>query len=156
MGNVLAFVFSLCLLCPGEMKEWPTHSICKSEHLELYYRSCDPFQDYGVSISPCDIYSHERYNMQLGLILRHNINTLRVNMKLFRYGIYILDYGQPICEIDDQRFSFCGRKKGEFVYIDHPFSIPLKSLPKGEYLIEMELFGEDKNISCVNLTLLAT
>ncbi|XP_053324198.1 lymphocyte antigen 86 isoform X2 [Spea bombifrons] len=113
MGNVLAFVFSLCLLCPGEMKEWPTHSICKSEHLELYYRSCDPFQDYGVSISPCDIYSHERYNMQLGLILK-------------------------------------------FVYIDHPFSIPLKSLPKGEYLIEMELFGEDKNISCVNLTLLAT
>lgn len=36
--NVLALV--LVLLCINASTEWPTHTVCKEENLEIYYKSC--------------------------------------------------------------------------------------------------------------------
>lgn len=36
--NVLALI--LVLLCIDASTEWPTHTVCKEENLEIYYKSC--------------------------------------------------------------------------------------------------------------------
>ncbi|KAM8966974.1 lymphocyte antigen 86 [Pelodytes ibericus] len=154
--KIFVFVVILCL-CAGEMKEWPTHTLCKQKSLEAYYKSCDPFQDFGLSFSPCDKYIHDQFTMIIGLILRHDINKLRLVMKLFYNGMYTLTNEILLCEESDEQFSFCGRKKGEFIYIDQLFKVHFSFIPKGNYTLEMMMFNEDDfNMMCTNITLLST
>ncbi|OCT74439.1 lymphocyte antigen 86-like [Xenopus laevis] len=146
------FVISLFLFCSGEMTEWPTHTLCNVGNFKAFYKSCDPLQDFGVTLSPCS-YITQDIKLRFGLLLRHNLNELFLNIKAHVNGQFFIDYDYTICESSAPRFSFCGRKKGEFIQIDHPISPHIPYFPKGEFNVSLELVNEDqKLIGCANLT----
>ncbi|XP_044149955.1 lymphocyte antigen 86 isoform X3 [Bufo gargarizans] len=70
MKNVAIVLTISWLLRPGEMKEWPTHTICKTKDFEAYYKSCDPLQDIGVSFYPCSRVLTKHITAKIGVILK--------------------------------------------------------------------------------------
>ncbi|XP_066435032.1 lymphocyte antigen 86 isoform X1 [Eleutherodactylus coqui] len=154
MKNPAIFLTISWLLWPGEMKEWPTHTICKTKDFEAYYKSCDPLQDGGVSFNPCTRHLRETMVAKIGMILRQDINVLYMSSKVFYNGAYLFHQEKLLCEKTVPRYSFCGKKKGEFVLYNHPVKFGLPSLPKGEYFITMELLNEHNyKVVCANFTL---
>ncbi|CAH2284254.1 Hypothetical predicted protein [Pelobates cultripes] len=157
MKTVIVFVFGVNLLCPGENKEWPTHTLCKTKDLESYYKSCDPFQDFGLSILPCDKYLDNAFAMKIGIILRRDANKMRTVLKLSYDGKYLIAVKKLICDDADKRYSFCGRKKGEYLQIDQTVTFHLLIIPKGNYFLELELFNEDDfKLACANITIISS
>lgn len=154
MKNFAIFLAISLLSWPGEMKEWSTHTICKTKDFEAYYKSCDPLQDVGVSFIPCSNILKHNLIAKIGVILRQDINLLYINTRIFYNGAYLFHQDKTLCGKTDPKFSFCGKKKGEFVFYNHSVNLGLPALPKGEYAILLELLNEDNyKIACVNFTL---
>ncbi|KAG8571663.1 hypothetical protein GDO81_011744 [Engystomops pustulosus] len=130
MKNFVIFLIISQLLFPGEMKEWPTHTICKTEEVEAYYKSCDPMQDAGLSMDPCYRSLGKRLMAKIGVILRQDINLLYMNSRIGYNGVYLFHEEKTLCEKTAPKFSFCGKKKGEFVLYNHSVKIGGPSLPK--------------------------
>ncbi|XP_025938649.1 lymphocyte antigen 86 isoform X2 [Apteryx rowi] len=109
-SNVLTLI--LVLLCINASTEWPTHTVCKENNLEIYYKSCDPQQDFAFSIDRCsDITSHT-FNIRAAVILRHSIKQLYAKINLIINGKTVLSYSESLCEPDNAKLIFCGKKKG--------------------------------------------
>ncbi|MEE6465163.1 hypothetical protein FKM82_006471 [Ascaphus truei] len=113
MKTLTAVVLSLLLFCPGEMKEWPEHTLCNMKDFEAYYKSCDPFQDFGFSIEPCGKYMPSPVIMKIAFLLRRDINELFFHSKIYLNGNHFLSYEAPMCEKTVPHFTFCGKKKGD-------------------------------------------
>ncbi|KAM3929728.1 lymphocyte antigen 86 [Leptodactylus fuscus] len=142
------------LLCPGEMKEWPTHTICKTKDFEAYYKSCDPLQDVGISFNPCSRNLKQHIIAKIGVTLRQDINLLSINTRIYYNGAYLFHEEKTLCEKTAPKLSFCGKRKGEFVLYNHSVKFGFPSLPKGEYFITLELLNENNYIvACANATL---
>ncbi|XP_025895540.1 lymphocyte antigen 86 [Nothoprocta perdicaria] len=140
-SNILVLI--LLLLCINASTEWPTHTVCKESNLEIYYKSCDPQQDFAFSIDQCpDIPSHT-FNIRGAIILRHSIKRLYAKIKLIINGKTVLSYSEPLCEPDDPKLIFCGKKKGEHIYYEGPVTLGIKEIPQGEYTISAVLTNED-------------
>ncbi|XP_018123252.1 lymphocyte antigen 86 [Xenopus laevis] len=151
MKIYFAFVISLLLFCPGEMTEWPTHTLCNTGNFQAFYKSCDPLQDFGVDLSLCSPIAQDM-KLRFGVLLRHNIKELFLAITAYFNGQLFLNYDYTICESSAPRFSFCGRKKGEFIQIDHPIIPHIPVIPKGEFNVSLELHNEDKKfIGCATL-----
>ncbi|XP_069814161.1 lymphocyte antigen 86 [Dendropsophus ebraccatus] len=141
------------LLWPGEMKEWPTHTICKTKDFEAYYKSCDPLQDVGVSLIPCSTNLAKNMMAKIGVILRQDANVVNTNTKIYFNGAYLFHEEKPLCEKTAPKFSFCGKKKGELVLYNHSVRFGSSILPKGEYFIFLELLNENNyKVACANFT----
>nr|XP_048282611.1 lymphocyte antigen 86 isoform X1 [Myodes glareolus] len=96
----------------GRGDAWPTHTACSSGGLEVLYQSCDPLQDFGLSIDQCSRHVQPSLNIRFGIILREDISKLFLDMALVSGGSSVLNFSYPICEEDLPKFSFCGRRKG--------------------------------------------
>ncbi|XP_044149953.1 lymphocyte antigen 86 isoform X1 [Bufo gargarizans] len=154
MKNVAIVLTISWLLRPGEMKEWPTHTICKTKDFEAYYKSCDPLQDIGVSFYPCSRVLTKHITAKIGVILRQDINLLHMSSNFFYNGAYLFHEDKYLCDYTAPKFSFCGKKKGEFVLYNHFVSFGFSTLPKGEYFIMLELLNEHAyKVACANFTL---
>uniref|UniRef100_A0A5F8GYK0 Lymphocyte antigen 86 n=1 Tax=Monodelphis domestica TaxID=13616 RepID=A0A5F8GYK0_MONDO len=116
MKIFMAAFFASVLLCPGCSSKWTTHTACKNDKLELLYQSCDPLQDLGFSMDHCNNPISKNLKIRFGVILRHDIQELFLDINLFSMGKSILSYSYPVCEVDFPKFSFCGKKKGEKIY----------------------------------------
>ncbi|XP_073423420.1 lymphocyte antigen 86 [Dendrobates tinctorius] len=154
MKNFAIFLTISWFLWPGEMKEWPTHTICKTKDFEVYYKSCDPLQDIGVSFNPCSRILSQRIIAKIGVILRQDINLLYSNTRIFINGVCLFHEEKSLCEKTTPKFSFCGRRKGEYVFYNHSVKFGIAELPKGQYYILLELLNEHNyKIACANFTL---
>ncbi|XP_063779167.1 lymphocyte antigen 86 isoform X2 [Pseudophryne corroboree] len=125
MKNFIFFLFALCFLWPGEMREWPLHTICKTKDFEAYYKSCG-----------------------------HDIKSLYVKLNIFYNGYLFAQEDRTLCDEKAPRYSFCGKKKGESVFYDHDVKLGVSYIPRGDYMVTMELRNEDHDqIACVNVTI---
>ncbi|KAM5158243.1 lymphocyte antigen 86 [Mantella aurantiaca] len=144
----------VCYLCLGEMRQWPRHTICKMKDFEAYYQVCDPLQDGGFSLKPCTGNLHEHINVTLGVILRHDINFLLLRVMAFYNGYKLLSQEIVVCERTLQAYSFCGKKKGDFILYHHPLKVNVPGTVKGHFNISIELINEDNFIvACADFTI---
>ncbi|XP_007466445.1 PREDICTED: lymphocyte antigen 86 [Lipotes vexillifer] len=136
---------------------WPTHTACRDESLQVLYQSCDPLQDFGLSIDQCPKQLKPNVNIRFGIILREDIKGLFLDVALFSKGLSILNFSYPICEVDLPKFSFCGRSKGEQIYYAGPVNNPGFEIPEGEYQVLLELYTQDHStVACANATILCS
>ncbi|XP_041488740.1 lymphocyte antigen 86 isoform X1 [Microtus oregoni] len=117
MNSVAAALLVWTLTSPssgghGRGDAWPTHRACSSGGLEVFYQSCDPLQDFGLSIDQCARHIQPSLNIRFGIILREDISKLFLDIALVSGGSSFLNFSYPICEEDLPKFSFCGRRKG--------------------------------------------
>ncbi|XP_054840301.1 lymphocyte antigen 86 isoform X2 [Eublepharis macularius] len=108
---------------------WPTHSVCKNSHLEIYYISCDPLQDFAFTLDSCSGLTTGSVNIRAATVLRHSIRELFVTVNLFFNGKSIPIFSRQLCEQNHPNLSFCGKKKGEHVYYEGPVSFRSYDIP---------------------------
>ncbi|XP_049738856.1 lymphocyte antigen 86 isoform X1 [Elephas maximus indicus] len=159
MQGLTAALLAWALLHPGGGggEAWPTHTACRDSGLEVLYQSCDPLQDFGFSIDQCSKQLKSNLNIRFGLILREDIKELFFDIALLTKGSSILNFSYPVCEGDQPKFSFCGRRKGEQVYYAGPVNNPGFIVPEGEYQVLLELYNENHSIvACANATVICS
>ncbi|XP_032740673.1 lymphocyte antigen 86 [Rattus rattus] len=158
MNSVAAALLVWILISPsssdhGREKGWPTHTACSSGGLEVVYQSCDPLQDFGLSIDQCSKQIQPNLNIRFGIILREDIRKLFLDIAFVAKGSSLLNYSYPLCEEDQPKFSFCGRRKGEQIYYAGPVNNPGLDVPQGEYQLLLELYNENHaTVACANAT----
>ncbi|XP_043859898.1 lymphocyte antigen 86 [Dromiciops gliroides] len=156
MKSFMVPFFASVLLYPSCSSKWPTHTACKDDKLELLYQSCDPLQDFGFSMDHCNNPLSENLKIRFGILLRHDINELFLDINLFSVAKSIFSFSYPICEVDFPKFSFCGRKKGEKIYYAGDINNPQFPIGKGEYHILLRLYNENNmTIGCSNVTVIS-
>ncbi|XP_066481395.1 lymphocyte antigen 86 isoform X1 [Tiliqua scincoides] len=144
----------LLLIYATKSIRWPLHTVCKNDRLELYYRSCDPVQDFALSFDSCAGIEAGHVNIRLATILRHSISELSVDISLDINGNSVVVYSKQICEPNHPRFTFCGKRKGELIYYEGPVSLGLHDIPQGDLGAKVEFFNENhRTIICANLTI---
>ncbi|XP_074842020.1 lymphocyte antigen 86 [Carettochelys insculpta] len=149
-----AALLFLVLFHPRLSTEWPTHTVCKENNLEIYYKSCDPVQDFALSIDNCANILKNNFNFRAAVILRHSITELFLNLSLSINGRRLLSYSEKLCDPKSRRFFFCGKKKGEHIYYEGPVSLGIQEIPKGKYTVSMKLYnGDHLTIACANFTI---
>ncbi|XP_030408206.1 lymphocyte antigen 86 [Gopherus evgoodei] len=152
MLNVAILI--LVLFYPSLSTKWPTHPVCKENDLEIYYKSCDPVQDFALSIDGCSNILMNTFNIRAATVLRHNIKELSIKVNLILNGKSILEYSQKLCEPNGRRFIFCGKKKGEHIYYEGPVTLGIHEIPQGEYTVSVMLYNEDHlTIACADFTI---
>ncbi|XP_006888797.1 PREDICTED: lymphocyte antigen 86 [Elephantulus edwardii] len=158
MEGLLSTLLAWALLYfGGSGQAWPTHTACREGGLEVLYQSCDPFQDLGFSIEQCSRTLKSNLNIRLGLILREDIKELFLDVALLTKGSSVLNFSYPVCESDQPKFSFCGRRKGEQFYYVGPVNNPGFEVPKGEYQVLLELYnGKKSTVACANATVICS
>lgn len=148
-----ALLLVLVLLYIDASTEWPTHTVCKEDDLEIYYKSCDPQQDFSFSIDRCsDITSHT-FNIRAAAVLRHSIKELYVKLSMIVNGKTVLTYSETLCGPGHAKLIFCGMKKGERFYYEGPVTLGIKEIPQGDYTLLAKLTNEDHvTVACADFT----
>ncbi|XP_050179219.1 lymphocyte antigen 86 [Myiozetetes cayanensis] len=150
-SNVLIFI--LVLLYINASTEWPTHTVCKEDNLEIYYKSCDPQQDFVFSIDKCSDVATHTFNIKASMVLRHDIKELYVKLSLIINGKTVLTYSETLCAPGHSKLIFCGMKKGEHLHYEGPVTLGIKEIPQGDYTISAKLTNEDHvTVACADFT----
>ncbi|NWI26044.1 LY86 protein, partial [Sula dactylatra] len=145
-------VFIFVLLYINASTEWPTHTVCKEDNLEIYYKSCDSQQDFAFSIDRCSDVTTHTFNIRAAIVLS-NIKELYAKVELIMNGKTFLTYSEVLCEPGHSKFIFCGKKKGEHVYYEGPVTLLIKEIPQGDYTISAKLTNEDHvTVACADFT----
>ncbi|XP_005149969.1 lymphocyte antigen 86 [Melopsittacus undulatus] len=148
-----ALVLILVLLYISASTEWPTHTVCKEDNLEIYYKSCDPRQDFAFSIDRCSDIATHTFNIRAAILLRHSIKELYAKLNLIINGKTVLTYSETLCEPGLSKLIFCGKKKGEHLYYEGPVTLGIKEIPQGDYVVSAELTNEDHDtVACAYVT----
>ncbi|CAM4589176.1 lymphocyte antigen 86 [Lepidochelys kempii] len=154
MKMLNAAILILVLFYPSLSTAWPTHTVCKEKNLEIYYKSCDPVQDFALSIDGCSKILTNTFDIRAAMILRRNIKELSLNVNLIINGKSILAYSQKLCEPNDRRFIFCGKRKGEHIYYEGPVTLGIHEIPQGEYKVSVKLYnGDHLTVACADFTI---
>ncbi|XP_063063596.1 lymphocyte antigen 86 [Engraulis encrasicolus] len=156
---VLCLLVLLCVFTDGAgTLQWPEHVLCDTSQTQLTYTSCDPFQDVGFTINNCPVRQSGKTNIKLkvSLLLRHSIEELflSVDVSAVDHGVehHLFMYPETLCLRSLQRFTFCGRRRGELMNQDWP--VDLKVELKGHYKAQLRLVNQDADlIACANITL---
>ncbi|XP_055451195.1 lymphocyte antigen 86 [Psammomys obesus] len=162
MNSIAAALLVWILTSPsgsghGRGEGWPIHMACSSGGLEVFYQSCDPLQDFGLSIDQCSKQIQPYINIRFGIILREDIRKLFLDIALVAKGSSILNFSYPLCEEDQPKFSFCGRRKGEQIYYAGPVNNLGFEVPLGKYHVLLELYNENRaTVACANATIMCS
>ncbi|XP_041103825.1 lymphocyte antigen 86 isoform X1 [Polyodon spathula] len=157
--KTVVVVFLVTVLFPGSFEEarWPTHTVCKKDGLEVYYTSCDPLQDFGMSFEPCPPLLSQKVNIRVSLILRQDIKNLYLTIEGFANGKPVIQFHYTLCDPSFERLSFCGKKRGELIYYEGAVKIPLPIIPRGHFDITLLLLNQNHfGIVCANVTIIKT
>ncbi|KAG9328232.1 hypothetical protein JZ751_015753 [Albula glossodonta] len=106
---------SFSLSVNGNGQRWPIHSLCNTSRMQVYYSSCDPIQDVGLSVSRCPVSMVGEMFVTGVLLLRQSVDELYLSLDVSYNGNHVLHYDLPVCERHFPRISSCGRKRGEMV-----------------------------------------
>ncbi|NXM46801.1 LY86 protein, partial [Gymnorhina tibicen] len=150
-SNVLLLI--LVLLYISASTEWPTHTVCKEDNLEIYYKSCDPQQDFAFSIDRCSDITTHTFHIRAAAILRHSIKELYVKLDMIVNGKTVLTYSETLCGPGHSKLIFCGMKKGEQFYYEGPVTLGIKEIPQGDYTLSAKLTNQDHaTVACADFT----
>ncbi|NXA69598.1 LY86 protein, partial [Mohoua ochrocephala] len=150
-SNVLLLI--LVLLYINASTEWPTHTVCKEDNLEIQYRSCDPQQDFAFSIDRCSDIATHTFNIRAAAVLRHSIEELYVKLDMIINGKTVLTYKETLCGPGHLKLVFCGMKKGEHFYYEGPVTLGIKEIPQGDYTLSAKLTNQDHvTVACAEFT----
>lgn len=150
-SNVLLLV--LVLLYINASTEWPTHTVCKEDNLEIYYKSCDPQQDFSFSIDRCSDITTHTFNIKAAAVLRHSIKELYVKLDMIINGRTVLTYSETLCGPGHSKLIFCGMKKGERFSYEGPVTLGIKEIPQGDYTLSAKLTNQDHvTVACADFT----
>ncbi|XP_068019043.1 lymphocyte antigen 86 [Melanerpes formicivorus] len=150
-ANVLVLTFVLLYI--DVSTGWPTHTVCKEDNLEIYYKSCDPKQDFAFTIDRCSDITTHTFNIRASMALRHSIKELHVKVNLIINGKTVLTYSDSICEPGHSELGFCGMKKGEHFYYEGPITLGIKEIPQGDYTVSAVLTNEQHaTVACADFT----
>ncbi|NXB05010.1 LY86 protein, partial [Cnemophilus loriae] len=150
-SNVLLFI--LVLLYINDSTEWPTHTVCKEDNLEIHYKSCDPQQDFAFSIDHCSDITTHTFNIRAAMVLRHSIKELYVKLDMIVNGKSVLTYSETLCGPGHSKLIFCGKKKGEQLYYEGPVTLGIKEIPQGDYTLSAKLTNQDHvTVACADFT----
>ncbi|NXI80709.1 LY86 protein, partial [Rhipidura dahli] len=148
-----ALLLVLVLLYINASTEWPTHTVCKEDNLEIYYKSCDPQQDFSFSIDRCSDITTHTFNIRAAAVLRHSIKELYVKLSMIVNGKTVLTYSETLCGPGHAKLIFCGMKKGERFYYEGPVTLGIKEIPQGDYTLLAKLTNEDHvTVACADFT----
>ncbi|NXT73818.1 LY96 protein, partial [Zapornia atra] len=146
-------LFLFVLFTPG-ISEF----ICTSSELEMSYSFCDSTaQNFTFNVAPCSILNKSSWSSNLTWIPRSDINFLKVVFNVWYDGVKALHWKEVLCSGVDDRYSVCGRLKGETVTTSFDIKGARTKFPKGNYNIILEGFSDDseKNvIICLNMTMI--
>ncbi|XP_023856367.1 lymphocyte antigen 86 [Salvelinus sp. IW2-2015] len=79
----------------------------------MFYRSCDPLQDIGISVNTCPpMPPSYKGNLRVSLLLRQSIEELYLSANVLTGVVAPLSHDEPLCLPDFPCFTFCSRKKG--------------------------------------------
>ncbi|XP_048364094.1 lymphocyte antigen 86 [Sphaerodactylus townsendi] len=135
---------------------WPTHTVCKSNHLEVYYTSCDPLQDFAFTLDSCSGLTSESVTIRAATVLRYSIKELFVTVSLTMTSKSMPVFSKQLCERDHPNLSFCGKKKGEHIYYEGAIATNIHTIPQGDFNVTVELFNEDwRTVACTNFTIMS-
>ncbi|NXC27040.1 LY86 protein, partial [Campylorhamphus procurvoides] len=149
-----ALVLLLVLLYINASTEWPTHTVCKEDNLEIYYKSCDPQQDFALSIDKCSDVATHTFNVRASMTLRQSIKELHAKLNLIINGKTVLTYSETLCGPGHSKLIFCGMQKGEQLYYEGPVTLGIKEIPQGDYTISAKLTNEDHvTVACADFTI---
>ncbi|NXK64920.1 LY86 protein, partial [Sylvietta virens] len=148
-----ALLFILVLLYINASTEWPTHTVCKEDNLEIYYKSCDPQQDFDLSIDHCSDIATQTFNIRAAMVLRHSIKELYVKLNMIINGKTVLTYSEMLCGPGHSKLIFCGKQKGEHLYYEGPVTLGIKEIPQGDYTLSAKLTNQDHvTVACADFT----
>ncbi|NWW67169.1 LY86 protein, partial [Ifrita kowaldi] len=148
-----ALLLILVLLYINASTEWPTHTVCKEDNLEIYYKSCDPQQDFAFSIDRCSDITTHTFNIRAAAVLGHSIKELRVKLDMIVNGKTVLTYSETLCGPGHSKLIFCGMKKGEHFYYEGPVTLGIKEIPQGDYTLSAKLTNQDHvTVACADFT----
>ncbi|KAG9347719.1 hypothetical protein JZ751_003733, partial [Albula glossodonta] len=102
---------SFSLSVNGNGQRWPIHSLCNTSRMQVYYSSCDPIQDVGLSVSRCPVSMVGEMFVTGVLLLRQSVDELYLSLDVSYNGNHVLHYDLPVCERHFPRISSCGRKR---------------------------------------------
>ncbi|NWU25489.1 LY86 protein, partial [Dyaphorophyia castanea] len=150
-SNVLLLI--LVLLYIDASTEWPRHTVCKEDNLEIYYKSCDPQQDFAFSIDRCSDITTHTFDIRAAAVLRHSIKELYVKLDMIVNGKTVLTYSETLCGPGHSKLIFCGMKKGEHFYYEGPVTLGIKEIPQGDYTLSAKLTNQDHvTVACADFT----
>ncbi|NXY44504.1 LY86 protein, partial [Ceuthmochares aereus] len=148
-SNVLLLIF--VLLQVNDSREWPMHTVCREDDLEIYYKSCDPQQDFALSIDRCFDIITRTFNIRSAILLRHSIKELYLKASLIINRKTVLTYSETLCEPGHSNLIFCGKKKGEQFYYEGPVTLGFAEIPQGDYTVSVKLTNEDHaTVACAD------
>ncbi|NXX24529.1 LY86 protein, partial [Nicator chloris] len=148
-----ALLFTLVLLYINASTEWPIHTVCKEDNLEIHYKSCDPQQDFALSIDHCSDIATHTFNIRAAMVLRHSIEELYVKLDMIINGKTVLTYSETLCGPGHSKPIFCGMKKGEHLYYEGPVTLGIKEIPQGDYTLSAKLTNQDHvTVACADFT----
>uniref|UniRef100_A0A3P9A7K5 MD-2-related lipid-recognition domain-containing protein n=1 Tax=Esox lucius TaxID=8010 RepID=A0A3P9A7K5_ESOLU len=138
--------------------QWPIHTLCNMDKLQIAYRSCDHSQDIGISIDLCPATLSPlkiNVNLRVSLLLRQSTDELYLSAKLILEGGVAFQLDEPLCQPDFPRFTFCSRKKGELIVFDTPLKLDkLKYLPEHLNVHTVIVNQNGYHIACFNITII--
>uniref|UniRef100_A0A8D2NRH7 Lymphocyte antigen 86 n=2 Tax=Zosterops TaxID=36298 RepID=A0A8D2NRH7_ZOSLA len=148
-----ALLFILVLVYINASTEWPTHTVCKEDNLEIHYKSCDPEQDFALSIDHCSDIATHTFDIRAAMVLRHDIKELYAKLDMIINGKTVLTYSETLCGPGHSKAIFCGKKKGEHLYYEGPVTLGIKEIPQGDYTLSAKLTNQDHVIvACADFT----
>ncbi|KAL1006470.1 hypothetical protein UPYG_G00072780 [Umbra pygmaea] len=138
--------------------KWPRHTVCSMDKLQIFYQSCDPLQDIGLSVSPCPETlrtTRIETKLKVTLLLWQSIEDLYMSVNLFPEGGGTFHFDESLCLPDYPRFTFCNRKKGELIAVDTQLKLNiLKYLPNHINAHAVLVNQNGYRIACFNMTLM--
>ncbi|NXM54324.1 LY86 protein, partial [Illadopsis cleaveri] len=148
-----ALLFILVLVYINASTEWPTHTVCKEDNLEIHYKSCDPKQDVAFSIDHCSDIATHTFDVRAAMVLRHSIKELHLKLDMIINGKTVLTYSETLCGPGHAKLIFCGKKKGEHIYYEGPVTLGIKEIPQGDYTLSAKLTNQDHvTVACADFT----
>ncbi|PIO29833.1 hypothetical protein AB205_0055660 [Aquarana catesbeiana] len=93
-------------------------------------------------------------NITIAVVLRHDINFLFFRLIASYNGQKLLTQEVIVCERTLQAYSFCGKRKGDFVFYHHRLRVEVPPILKGHFNVSLMMFNEDNIIvACADLAL---
>ncbi|NXL61983.1 LY96 protein, partial [Chordeiles acutipennis] len=131
---------------------------CTSSDLEMSYTFCDsPAYTFMFNLTPCSIVNKSTWKAALTWIPRSDITFLKVVFKVWYNGAKALHWKEVLCSGADDKYSVCGKLKGETIASTFDIKGSRIKFPKGDYNIILQGFSDDSenNLAiCLNFTMI--
>uniref|UniRef100_A0A3P9A7S5 Lymphocyte antigen 86 n=1 Tax=Esox lucius TaxID=8010 RepID=A0A3P9A7S5_ESOLU len=129
--------------------QWPIHTLCNMDKLQIAYRSCAEM--LGLQQRGSKVIAIFVYRLPTG----QSTDELYLSAKLILEGGVAFQLDEPLCQPDFPRFTFCSRKKGELIVFDTPLKLDkLKYLPEHLNVHTVIVNQNGYHIACFNITII--